>query len=138
LEIERKISEGVSYREIARQFCVCKSAVGNHIKNHIPKAIEQVQKDREIKSGLNILEEFRRILEELNRLRNEAQEITHEAWNIFHNVKIAKAVNSDTIKFLADVLEKLSQADNKLLKLIEIQAKFIGILRKEKEAETPS
>ncbi|MCR4432604.1 MAG: hypothetical protein NUV70_00975 [Caldiserica bacterium] len=135
LEIEKKISEGVSYRDIAKQFSVSKSAVGNHVIKHIPVAIRQAQADREIESGLNIIEELKRILVELNRLRSEAQETTQEAWRIFNNAKVTSAVNSGAIKFLADTLEKLTRIEDKFVKFIGIQAKLLGLLQEKKEEE---
>jgi predicted DNA-binding protein YlxM (UPF0122 family) len=135
LEIEKKISEDTSYREIARQFCVCKSAVGNHVKNHIPQAIKQAQTDREIESGLNIMEELKCILGELDRLRSEAKEITQEAWRIFNNAKVTNTVNSGAIKFLTDTLEKLIRIEDKFVKFIGIQAKLLGVLKEKKEKE---
>jgi predicted transcriptional regulator len=135
LEIEKKISEGVSYRDIAKQFSVSKSAVGNHVIKHIPVAIRQAQADREIESGLNIMEELKRILVELNRLRSEAQETTQEAWRIFNNAKVTSEVNSGAIKFLADTLEKLTRIEDKFVKFIGIQAKLLGVLKEKKEEE---
>lgn len=135
LEIEKKISEDISYREIARQFCVCKSAVGNHVRNHIPQAIKQAQTDREIESGLNIFEELKRILGELNRLRSEAKEITQEAWRIFSNAKATSTVNPGVIEFMADALEKLTRIEDKFVKFIGIQAKLLGVLKEKKEKE---
>ncbi|MGB9552897.1 MAG: hypothetical protein ACPL7L_00765 [bacterium] len=133
LEIERKILEGVPYREIARQYCVCKSSVGNHVKKHILKTIEEAWRERRIQSALNIFDVLGKVHLDLQGLRSEIQALVREAWKILDLAQKTGAANFQGMEFLQETLDKLSNSYERFLKLIEVQARMLGLIKGEKE-----
>lgn len=132
LEIERKILEGVPYREIAREYCVCKSSVGNHVKKHILKTVEEAWREQRIQSALNIFEELGKVHLDLQRLRGEIQALFREAGKISDFMRKTGTVNFQGMEFLQENLGKLSNSYERFWKLIEVQARMLGLVKGEK------
>ncbi len=73
-EINQAIIRGTSFRTIANQYSVSKSAVQRHAKNHLPLHIVQSEKARELKDADSIIDSIFRLESGSIRIQEQAEQ----------------------------------------------------------------
>ena len=119
-EVEKGLVEGRSYRELAGQFGLSRSALGRHHQAHLPGHLRQALQ----------ADEARRV-EKLSGHRDSRQaEETRQALDVVQQLKI---INSACLEVLKNAREAkrdgtLLQAVDRIHRQIELQARLLGDL----------
>lgn len=119
-EVEKGLVEGRSYRDLAGQFGLSRSALGRHHQAHLPGHLRQALQ----------ADEARRVAK-LSGLRDSRQtEDTRQALDVLQQLRI---INSACLEVLKNARESkrdgtLLQAVDRIHRQIELQARLLGDL----------